>query len=134
MFDSKLNFPTADHTLSIIDTPERPYLRWLQSGIKTAEGRVNSPKYHKINIGDKVIFIDQYQKQYIYGTITFKHEYSSFQAMLEVEGVACMLPFLKPADLQQGIAVYNNFPGSERVEIFGCVALGISIEKFQLNS
>lgn len=123
-----INFPLAQHKLSIIDTPERSYLRWLQSGIKTAEGRVNSPKYQKIKIGDTIIFIDQHQKQYIYGTTTFKHEYPSFHAMLDAEGVTNMLPFLKPTEIQQGI------DGSELVQIFGCVALGIAVEKFQLIS
>lgn len=129
----QLEFPHADHTFSIIDTPERPYLHWLQTGIKTAEGRVNSPKYQKTRVGDTIIFIDQSQSQYIYGTIIFKHEYHSFHAMLNAEGVSNMLPFLNSSDLQQGIAVYNQFPGSERVQIFGCVAIGIKVENYKLN-
>lgn len=133
MTDFQQEFPQADHTFSIIDTPERPYLHWLQTGIKTTEGRVNSPKYQNTSVGDSIIFIDQNQSQYIYGTIIFKHEYHSFQAMLDAEGVSNMLPFLNPSDLQQGIAVYNHFPGSERVHIFGCVALGIKVEKYKLN-
>ena len=44
------------HKFSMINTPERPYLKWLKDGIKTAEGRVNSEKYRKIKIRDEIIF------------------------------------------------------------------------------
>jgi ASC-1-like (ASCH) protein len=38
----------------MINTSERPYLKWLKDGIKTAEGRVNSEKYQGIQLGDEV--------------------------------------------------------------------------------
>ena len=46
------------HVFSIISTAERPYLTWLKEGIKTAEGRVNSPRYQKIHVGDGIKFVD----------------------------------------------------------------------------
>lgn len=45
--------------------------------------------------------------EYIKGKIVFKHEYNSFSAMLEAEGV------LHDDDIEVGIAVYEAFPQRE---------------------
>lgn len=52
--------------------------------------------------------------------------------MLLSEGVKNMLPFLDAEDLEQGIKVYESFPGAERVKKFGCVAIGIKVIKAKL--
>ena len=115
------------HKFSMINTPERPYLKWLKDGVKTAEGRVNSEKYRKIKIGDEIIFTDTKSDDFIKGFVIFKHEYRNFEEMLKAEGVKNMLPFLNDADLEKGIQVYQNFPGSERVKKCGCMAIGMKI-------
>ncbi|MBR1735121.1 MAG: ASCH domain-containing protein [Alphaproteobacteria bacterium] len=120
------------HKFSMINTPERPYLKWLKDGIKTAEGRVNSEKYQKIYIGDEIIFSDTKSYNFIKGIVTFKHRYTTFDEMLKSEGVKNMLPFLNDDDLEKGIQVYQNFPGSERVKKFGCVAIGIKVTESKL--
>ena len=120
------------HRFSMINTDERPYLKWLKDGIKTAEGRVNSEKYQKIAIGDEIIFTDTGSSDFIKGIVIFKHEYSTFEEMLKLEGVKNMLPFLADDDLNEGIQVYQNFPGSERVKKFGCVAIGIEVTESKL--
>ena len=119
--------PKAQHEFSIINTDDRPYLKWLVDGTKTAEGRVNSPKYQRIKIGDSILFEDQSTGKFIFGTVYFKHEYKSFKEMLLNEGVTNMLPFLKNDEFEEAIAVYQSFPKSERVKIFGCVAIGIKV-------
>ena len=115
------------YRMSIINTPTRPYLEWLISGIKTAEGRVNTPARRKMQVGDGVFLFDNKRNQSIYGQISFKHEYKTFREMLFVEGVKNMLPFLNSGDLERGIKVYEKFPGSERVRKYGCVAIGIRV-------
>ena len=115
------------HKFSMINTPERPYLKWLKDGIKTAEGRVNSEKYQGIQLGDEVFFTDTQSENFIKGIVIFKHEYVSFKEMLISEGVKNMLPFLNNDELEKGIKVYQNFPGAERVKKFGCVAIGIKV-------
>ena len=115
------------HKFSMINTAERPYLRWLKNGIKTAEGRVNSEKYQGIQLGDEIIFTDTQSDDFIKGIVIFKHEYVSFKEMLISEGVKNMLPFLNNDELEKGIKVYQNFPGAERVKKFGCVAIGIKV-------
>lgn len=130
-FSKKLR-TTNVHKFSMINTSERPYLRWLKDGIKTAEGRVNSEKYQKIKVGDEVTFTDTKSDDFIKGIVIFKHEYSTFEEMLKSEGVKNMLPFLDDNDLEKGVQVYQKFPGSERVKKFGCVAIGIKITESKL--
>lgn len=120
-------FPKSDHNLSIINSQSRPYLTWLKSGIKTAEGRVNIPRYQKMKIGETLILRDLHRDQHLYGVISFKHKYRDFKEMLKSEGVKTMLPFLKNDEIEKAIEVYNSFPGSARVMIFGCVAIGIDV-------
>ena len=126
-------YPKAKHNLPMINTATRPYLSWLESGKKTAEGRVNGPAYQRMRVGDSISFCDRKSGQYIYGTIKFKHEYTSFQEMLSSEGVSNMLPFLKDSELMEGVRTYNRFPGASRGNQFGCVAIGISVTKSNLS-
>jgi len=126
-------YPKAKHNLSMINTADRPYLSWLANGKKTAEGRVNTPKYRAMQIGDTISFYEKKSGQYIYGKIKFKHEYTSFEKMLNSKGVSNMLPFLDDHELAKGIDVYNSFPGASRVHKFGCVAIGIIVLKFYLD-
>jgi len=116
----------------MINSPERPYLKWLASGEKTAEGRCNTKKYRSMSIGDFITMKSTSTDEYIKGKIVFKHEYDSFRAMLETEGVKNMLPFLHDDEIEVGIAVYEAFPGSERVEEYGCVAIGLHITTYNL--
>ncbi len=119
---------------SMINTIERPYLKWLRDGVKTAEGRVNTEKYQKIKIGDEIVFTDTKNDDFIRCVVIFKHEYVSFEEMLKTEGVSNMLPFLNDDDLIKGIQVYRNFPGAERVKKFGCVAIGINVTESKLKN
>ena len=121
------------HKFSMINTIKRPYLKWLKDGIKTAEGRVNSEKYQKIKIGDEITFADTKNGDFIKGIVTSKHEYSTFEEMLRLEGVKNMLPFLEDGDLEKGVQVYQNFPGSKRIKKFGCVAIGIKVTEAKLT-
>ncbi len=123
-------FPKAKHNLSIINTKSRPYLTWIKNGIKTAEGRVNNYSCQKMEIGETIVLYDLHNNQYIYGLISFKHVYRTFREMLSFEGVKNMLPFLENNEIEKGIEVYNSFPGSIRVKIFGCVAIGINVLNF----
>ncbi len=123
---------TTIYEFSMSDAPGRPYLKWLSTGLKKAEGRINTQKYRDLQLGDIVIFRNATKDKFIKGSISFKHEYNSFKEMLESEGVSNMLPFLNNNEIQQGIEIYESFPGSERVQQFGCVALGIEIMDFKV--
>ena len=126
------NLSNKIHRISIINTVERPYLKWLANGQKTAEGRINTPARQKMQVGEQIFLFDSKNNQNILGVISFKHEYKTFREMLITEGVRNMLPFLKPEDLGQAVKVYESFPGAERVKEFGCVAIGIRVICAQL--
>ncbi|MBO6055615.1 MAG: ASCH domain-containing protein [Alphaproteobacteria bacterium] len=126
-------YPKAKYNLSMINTADRPYLNWLTSGVKKAEGRVNSPRYRSMQVGDTILFCDRKTGYYIFGKVKFKHEYNSFEEMLKAEGVSNMLPFLEDHELAEGVDVYNAFPRASRVHEFGCVAIGITVLKFNLR-
>lgn len=125
-----INQLSAKHKLSIINTPKRPYLTWLKDGIKKAEGRVNSCTIQRMNVGESIFLYSR--DQYIFGTISFKHTYETFEEMLRKEGVSNMLPFLDNDDISAAIDVYNAFPGAERVKKFGCAAIGIDVMEYKL--
>lgn len=122
----------AKHRLSIINKASKPYLNWIKDGVKTAEGRVNSYSCQKMKIGDTILLYNLHNDQYVYGLISFKHIYKTFEEMLRFEGVKNMLPFLENNDIEKGIEVYNSFPNSNRVRIFGCVAIGLKVIKYKL--
>ena len=116
--------PKSDFYLSIINTPQRPYLKWLCDGTKTAEGRVFHHKCKEMQVGGTIVLEDKNRNQWIFGHIKFLHVYASFKEMLEREGVENMLPFLSPEDIDGGVRIYESFPRSERVLTEGCVAIG----------
>lgn len=107
--------PQSDFYLPIINTPQRPFLKWLCDGTKTAEGRVYRSTCKKMGKGDTIVLEDKRRNEWIYGRIKFLHRYSSFEKMLKSEGVEKLLPFLNANDLQAGIHVYESFPGSQGV-------------------
>lgn len=127
---SLINQIKSEHKLSIINTPKRPYLTWLKDGSKKAEGRVNSCTIQRMNVGESIILYSR--DQYIYGIISSKHLYKTFEEMLRNEGVKNMLPFLNNDEISAAVDVYNSFPGAERVERFGCAAIGIEVMKYKL--
>lgn len=135
LLQGKINTQNKVHRMSIINTIERPYLKWLTSGEKTAEGRINTPDRRKMQVGEYIfLFNNIIENQNILGIISFKHEYRTFKEMLITEGVSNMLPFLKSEDLEQAIKIYESFPGAERIQEFGCVAIGIKIINANLNT
>lgn len=113
------------HTISILQAVDRPYLAWLRSGVKTAEGRVNTPRYRAMRPGDLLTLVDKVHDESLTGTIAFLHSYEAFDEMLRQEGVCSLLPFLGEGDVEAGAAVYESFPGASRVRQFGCVAIGL---------
>lgn len=123
----------ADHILPMINKPDRPYLNWLVDGTKKAEGRVNGPACRKMKVGDTILLNDGRRGEYVYGTITFKNEYATFEQMLHAEKVSNMLPFLSDEQVDEGVRIYNSFPGADRVRELGCVAIGITVINFKIS-
>ncbi len=126
-------YPNAKHKLSIINTASRPYLRWLNDGVKTAEGRVNGFVCQRMQVGESILLFDKKTEQYIFGLISRKSAYKNFEQMLLSEGMKNMLPFLSDeASILDGVRVYESFPQAYRVKKFGCVAIAIEIKECKI--
>jgi len=63
---------TVIHRMSIINTVERLYLKWLACGEKTAEGRINTFARRKMKVGEQIFLFNEKEDQSILGIISFK--------------------------------------------------------------
>ena len=64
---------TNIYKFPVSQTPERPYLRWWEDGIKKADGHINSTKYQTIRVGEKVTLVDNRRNDFIKCKVIFKH-------------------------------------------------------------
>lgn len=120
------------HKLSMLNTPEYPFLRWWEDRKKTIYTCVNVKKCKEVRVHDDVILEDFNSKDYVVGTVISKHEYVSYEELLKNEGVEKILPFLKNNDIEKALQFFKDFQGTDFIEKFGCVAFEIKIldEKF----
>lgn len=109
------------------------YLKYIMEGIKLYEGRVHLSTCQRMRVGDRLDLKDNRAGWGIQCEITSKDVYSSFADMLREKGVLNLLPqlsekskYLNEEDLiSEGIKIYNSFPGSQNVNRFGAVAIGV---------
>ena len=119
-----------DHTLTLMNRREAPYMDFIRSGAKHAEGRVHYPMFDGWKAGETVLFHNRHEG--IVCRIDFLHPYPNFEAMLRAEGPDRMLPQLhnptqpEEATIKQGINIYQAFPNASRVTRLGCIAIGVT--------
>ena len=102
------------------------YFHAIKIGLKIVEGRPNSLKFKDIAPGDKISFTCVSTHEIIYCTVIAVTGYSNFYEMLDQQGLQNMLPGVN--DIQQGVAVYENFPGyREKVKKYGAIAIEIKL-------
>lgn len=118
---------TNTHKLPIVNTPERPFLKWWRDRKKSVWININNLKSQKINVNDEVTLVDVNSTDFVKGKVIFKHEYESLENLIKTEGVRSMLPFLKDDDFEKALQFYQGFSGAELIEKFGCVAFEIKI-------
>lgn len=117
---------------TIINTFERPYLRWLQEGLKTAIITVNTEDRQRIKIGHEIIVADRQNFSYVKGVVNFRREYGTIRDLLKSEGVKNICPFFNDDDLEKCVQMYQNFPEFHYEKKYGCVALGIRVIETKL--
>ena len=120
------------HRFSIINTHERPYLRWLQEGLKTVLAAVGSAKFQTVQVGDEIILADRQNVAYVKGVITSRHKYDTIREMLQTEGVKNICPFLNDNDLEKAVQMYQNLPEFFGAKKYRCVAFGLQIVESKL--
>ena len=117
------------HKLNIINNKSMPFLQYIANGLKKADGRVTTKTVKKFRVGDNLSLIAN--KEYVLSEIVYLNFYKSFEEMLLKEGLKNMLPFVN--SFEEGIKIYNSFPGASRVKKLGCCAIGVKYISGKLN-
>ena len=102
---------------------QEPYKSQILSGQKTVEGRLNKGKFWALKIGDYLQFEESWEKLKVVNLTS----YTSFQSMLENEGLKHVLPDIKT--IEQGIAVYRKFYTPEQEMEFWVLAIEMKKEE-----
>lgn len=109
------------------------YFDYIMNGKKQFEGRVCGPACQKMHTGDRLKLFDKKARWGIICEIVSTNVYNSFEEMLVANGVLKMLPQLEEESkhlseqelLRAGVRIYESFPGSQRVNTYGAVAIGV---------
>ena len=102
---------------------QEPYKSQILSGQKTVEGRLNKGKFWALKIGDYLQFEESWEKLKVVNLAS----YTSFQSMLENEGLKYVLPDIKT--IEQGVAVYRKFYSIEQEKEFWVIAIEMKKEE-----
>jgi ASC-1-like (ASCH) protein len=117
------------HRLPFSDPDGCPLFQYIKEGIKTVEGRKNSPKYHDIHKGDYIIFTHDITHEDLL-VRAYIHKYVDIEDYLKKETLRKTLPCVRT--YKDGIAIYNIFTTSKErnklYELYGAGFLAIGIE------
>lgn len=108
------------HKITIKNDP-LPFIKLIKEGKKTVEGRVNSKSFTDLKVKDLIELYNHNDK--VICSIEYLHCYKSFEEMIINEGLDKLLPGID--SIEKGIEIYKNFPGSNRAEKFGVLAIGL---------
>lgn len=104
-------------------TLDRKFMDQIRSGRKCVEGRVNSPKYHSLEIGAQIKFVEEgAEENEILAEVEELHTYPGFFEYLCAEGMQNCLPGVDT--FSEGVEIYRGFPGyREKEKEFGALAI-----------
>lgn len=102
------------------------YFLQIKSGLKTAEGRINKPKFAKLKVGDYITFSSNNNPaETVKAKVSYINKFQSFRGMLE-EDIANLLPDIESVD--SGVAVYESFGNYKQDQFeFGVVSIGFKL-------
>jgi ASC-1-like (ASCH) protein len=99
------------------------YVRQIQSGAKTFEGRIYSGPFRNYKVGDRVNWFAG-QELRVLTEITDIKVFRTFEEMLTSVGFKKMLPYV--STFEAAVAAYNAIPGyREKAQTSGVVAFGV---------
>ena len=117
------------HHLKVQNPLECPFFDHLNNGLKVVEGRKNSEKYQKYNVGDQLNF--QYGNETLKTKITYIHQYENVKQYLEKETVDRALPGIKT--IEHGMEIYGKWVKQKECDElknkYGFGFLGIGVQK-----
>ena len=128
-FKLAVNNEQKKHILSIQNPEKCPTFDYIKDGIKTVEGRKNSLKYQKYNVGDLLEFVHNNEK--VLTIINNINKYETVEDYLRKETLKRALPCVKT--IKDGVEVYNLWTSNEERENlrikYGFGFLGIGLTK-----
>ena len=99
-----------------------PYLSFICSGEKKIEGRVFSPRYQKVKVGEVLRFYNETHETIC--RVSCITRFLSFKEMLVNRGVQKLVPNAKTLD--EAVQIYHSFEGFiEKEKQFGVVAFDL---------
>jgi len=105
---------------------KQKYFDAIKTGIKTVEGRLNSPKFKDLKATMQMSFTCADSQEQLICIVQDVQTYPTFEAMLEAQGVVNMLPGID--SLPVAVAIYESFPGyREDVKKMGALAIKIKV-------
>ena len=119
-----------EYLLTFYDPPGCPLFEYIKNGVKTVEGRKNSPKNQQIMKDDVIIFINEKTGEKLIAKVTYIHKYNDVLDYLKKETLSSALPCVKT--YKDGVALYNEFSDPEERKSlrdkYGYGFLGIGIQ------
>ena len=109
----------------LLHLPERPW-RAIKNGTKKVEGRVyrHTTKYHEMNTGDTILFINEDNGEEMNVDVLFVHHYPNARAMLEKEGVENVSS--SGGTIEESVERYNSYTHyKENIPKYGIYAIGV---------
>lgn len=117
------------HIMSFFNDKKCPLLDYIKSGIKTVEGRKNSPQYQQIKVGDYIVFKTKNESD-VKVEVTYVNKYKSLTHYIKKETVGRTIPCAK--NYREAKDIYNQWSTHEdRKELknkYGYAFLGIGIK------
>lgn len=104
---------------------QKKYLDFIRTGQKVVEGRLFTPKYKQLKVGQVVRFYENdHPQNFLDVQITSLNAYPTFREMLEKEGLPSCLPGIESLD--EGVSIYHQFPNYQTEETLkGALAIGV---------
>lgn len=102
---------------------QHDYFCMLMRGEKTVEGRLATPKYRALRLGDCLLFVSASTSDTYRAVVRETRCYTTFRAMLEAQGVK---PFLGDGaqSIDDACRVYSSFGSYKKdEERFGAIAI-----------
>lgn len=102
-----------------------PYFSFLKDGRKTIEGRLRRGEYTNLKTGDHIIVQNDTKIDSVEVIVQDVRRYPNFQAMLQTEELAKILPNISSVD--EASRVYNQFYTAKDEIQFGVIAIEVSL-------